>query len=117
MLKKLLGQSGRQKIPSICRPTKFENIIENIGKYDIVLLPFENEENLSIKEAIRGLKCNKERLNIAIIIGPEGGFEEREINMVQHLDNVKIVTLGGRILRTETAGPASIAMLSYEFEL
>ena len=80
-------------------------------------MPFENEHSLTLKEALRDVKCNKERLSIAIIIGPEGGFNETEVDLLKQYKNVYIVTLGGRILRTETAGPATIAMLSYEFEM
>ena len=55
--------------------------------------------------------------NIAIIIGPEGGFSEEEVNTLSEYKNVYTVTLGPRILRTETAGLATLAMLMYEFEL
>ncbi len=116
-LKKRHGQSGRQKIPEVLRPIKFQNIIENIAKYDIVLLPFENERSLTLKEALKESRSDKERLSIAIIIGPEGGFNVSEVDLFKQYKNVYIVTLGGRILRTETAGPATIAMLSYEFEM
>ncbi len=110
-------QSGRQRIPTILEPIKFQNIIENIGKYDIVLLPFENEKNYSLKEALKRFNCDKDRKSIAIIIGPEGGFSDIEVDMLKNLPNVEVVTLGGRVLRTETAGPATIAMISYEFEM
>lgn len=117
-LKKRLGQCGRAKIPAILRPNNFKNIIENIGKYDIVLLLYENEHSVTIKKVLEDYKDKVEDpLNIAIVIGPEGGLSEAEVETLSEFDNVKVVTLGNRILRTETAGMTAIAMLSYEFEL
>ena len=111
-------QSGRQKIPNVHTVINLKNIIENISKYDIVLLPYENEKSATIKDVIGDLKSNKEEFkNIAVIIGPEGGFSENEISTLSKYENVNIVTLGPRILRTETAGIVTLAMLVYEFEL
>ncbi len=116
--KEAASQSRRQHIPQIYHYINFENIIENVQKYDIVLLPYENENNVSLKDAIKAYKDNGNIIkNIAIIIGPEGGFSQEEINKISNIDNVKIVTLGKRILRTETAGISAISMLVYEFEL
>lgn len=126
-------QSGRQKLPIIHRAINFKNIIENISKYDIVLLPYENEKSVTIKDALKEIKnglnsyennqnksdyIDKNNINsIAIIIGPEGGFSEEEINTLTKYNNVHKVTLGPRILRTETAGIVTIAMIEYEFEM
>ena len=116
--KEAASQSRRQHIPQIYHYINFENIIENVQKYDIVLLPYENENNVSLKDAIKTYKDNGNIIkNIAIIIGPEGGFSQEEINKISNIENVKIVTLGKRILRTETAGISAISMLVYEFEL
>ena len=106
-------QSGRQKIPMVQKPTKLKNLIENISKYDIVLLPYECEKQISLKAVLKNLdrKCK----NVAIIIGPEGGFSENEIELLS-LENVKRVSLGPRILRTETAGLATLAMVLYELQ-
>ena len=105
-------QCGRQKIPKVQNVDNLKNIIEKFSKYDIVLLPYEREYTQNLKQSLNkytGLK------NIAIIIGPEGGFSENEIALLNH-SNVEMVTLGPRILRTETAGIATLAMLSYEIE-
>ncbi len=107
-------QSGRQKIPKISPVINFKNIIENIEKYDIVLLPYENEQSVTLKQCLNALDKGKIS-NIAVIIGPEGGFSEAEINSLINVPNVRIVTLGKRILRTETASIATISMLTYEF--
>ena len=109
-------QSGRQKIPVVQEPINFKNIIENISKYDIVLLLYENEKSVTIKEALK--KHTKASLQkLAIVIGPEGGFSSKEIEMLSKFQNVQVVTVGPRILRTETAGLAAIAMIVYELEL
>jgi 16S rRNA (uracil1498-N3)-methyltransferase len=68
---------------------------------------------VTLKEAIQDKNFN----NIAIIIGPEGGFSETEIDLLTKHPNVKVVSLGNRILRTETAAIATLAMISYEIEL
>jgi len=109
-------QSGRQKIPTVQEMINFKNIIENISKYDIVLLLYENEKSVTIKKAFANRR--KEAMQkIAIIIGPEGGFSKEEVDMLAKFDNVQVVTVGPRILRTETAGLAALAMIVYELEL
>ncbi len=114
-------QSGRNYIPKISDKIYFKNIIENIEKYDIVLLPYENEkvvtlkgELMSFKDSIKGKKDCK----IAIIIGPEGGISKEEVDfLANNSSKVKIISLGNNILRTETASIASVAMILYEFSL
>lgn len=113
-------QSGRQKIPRVHMPINFKNMIENISKYDIVLLPYENEKSVTLKSKIMTLNNTENKGNfkeIAIIIGPEGGFSKEEINTLSKFENVHIVSLGPRILRTETAALVTLSMLIYEFEL
>ena len=106
-------QSGRDIIPTI------ENIINiadiKFENYDKVLVLYENEEKLSIKDEIAQLKNNdKEELNIGIVIGPEGGFAESEIEQLRLNQNVSVVTLGKRILRTETVALVVSGILMYE---
>ena len=107
-------QSGRQKIPVVEKPIKLKNLIENISKYDILLLPYECEKEMTLKAVLRNLK--EKCKNVAIFIGPEGGFSEEEVRLLSKLENVKTVTLGPRILRTETAGIATVAMVLYELQ-
>jgi 16S rRNA (uracil1498-N3)-methyltransferase len=96
-------------------PNNFKIIIENIEKYDIVLLLYENEHSLTLKQAIK--QFDKPINSIALIVGPEGGFSSKEVELLSTFDNVKLVTLGNRILRTETAGICAISMLNYEFDM
>ena len=106
-------QSGRDIIPTI------ENIINitdiKFDDYDKILVLYENEEKISIKDEIEQLKNdNKEELNIGIVIGPEGGFAESEIEQLRLNQNVSVVTLGKRILRTETVALVVSGILMYE---
>lgn len=107
-------QSKRDKIPLINFPINIKNIYKKIKYYDIVLVAYENEENYSIKNALKEVK-DKELLKIAIIIGPEGGIEEKEIELLKGY-NAKAVTLGKRILRTETAPIVLASVIMYEFD-
>ena len=76
------------------------------------VVPYENEEGYGIKklvESIEKININK----VAIVIGPEGGFEESEILKLKEI-GASIVTLGPRILRTETAGFTCLSLIMYE---
>lgn len=108
-------QSGRQKIPVVENIVNLENIVENLSKYDIVIVPFECEKDKSLKVALKEIK--NEHQSIAIVIGPEGGFSDKDIGILDKLSNVVKVSLGKRILRTETAGIVTLAMILYEYEL
>lgn len=106
-------QSGRDIIPTI------ENIINiadiKFDEFDKIFVLYENEEKISIKDEIEQLKNdNKEELNIGIVIGPEGGFAESEIEQLRLNQNVSVVTLGKRILRTETVVLVVSGILMYE---
>lgn len=106
-------QSGRDIIPTI------ENIINiadiKFDEFDKIFVLYENEEKISIKDEIGQLKNdNKEELNIGIVIGPEGGFAESEIEQLRLNQNVSVVTLGKRILRTETVALVVSGILMYE---
>ena len=80
-------------------------------KLDISLIPYELEKNNNLKMSIHGKAIN----SIGIFIGPEGGYEDFEIKSA--LDKGVIpVTLGPRILRTETAGSTVLSCIMYEFD-
>ena len=108
-------QSGRTRVPTVENIVNLENIVEKLSKYDIVIVPYECERENTIKALLTNIDTNVK--NVAVVIGPEGGFSENDINILKGLDNIKLVSLGKRILRTETAGIATIAMLLYEYEL
>ena len=107
-------QSGRDIIPKVENTINLQKLLNSIQKYDIVLLAYENEENYTLKNALNTVK-GKDNLKIGIIIGPEGGIDSQEAeNLVKA--GAKSVTLGKRILRTETAGIAMSSIIMYELE-
>lgn len=106
-------QSKRNSICKINNIINIKNICNVVQNYDILLVPYENEEKNTLKETLKTIE-NKENLNIAIVIGPEGGFEEKEIELLKQ-NNGKIITLGKRILRTETVAMAMASIIMYEF--
>lgn len=102
-------QSKRDYIPQIKGVIDFTEMIDLIKEDGNVLVPYENEEDLTIKDGLKNVEGNK----INLIIGPEGGFEEYEINELVDI-GASIVTLGHRILRTETAGLVASTIILYE---
>lgn len=107
-------QSKRDVIPKVNLPLNLKNAYENLRNYDIVLVAYEEEQNTTIKQILKQLH-NKEKVKIAIIIGPEGGIEEQEIQYLKQ-NGAKIVSLGKRILRTETAPIVMAGIIMYELE-
>lgn len=105
-------QSKREIIPQIEKSISIEQMCGLIHNYDIVLVAYENEENITIKEM---LNKNAKLKKIAIIIGPEGGINDKEIKMLKE-NGAKIVSLGKRILRTETAPIAVLSIIMYEYD-
>ncbi|MGN1326542.1 MAG: RsmE family RNA methyltransferase [Clostridia bacterium] len=110
-------QSMRDIIPKIENVIKVKDI--KGSNYDAVLVAYENEEKNMLKEELKKLKDNKKTeeniYNIAIVIGPEGGISEKEIEILKE-NNAKFVSLGKRILRTETAGIVMSGNILYELE-
>ena len=103
-------QSGRGIIPHIGELTTFKTA--DMSAYDLILVAYEDERQTSLKEVLR---ANMKAENIAVIIGPEGGLEIGEVESLINKGG-KAVSLGRRILRTETAGMATVAMILYELE-
>ncbi len=122
-------QSMRDVIPKIDNIIKLKDM--DTTNFDAVLVAYENEEHNKLKDELQKLKQklksnssnnsskdNTEdtlQYNIAIVIGPEGGIAEKEIEMLAE-KNAKFVSLGKRILRTETAGLVMAGNVLYELE-
>ncbi len=107
-------QCRRGIIPKIETAVKLPDVIKALPEFDLVLFPYENETGRTMKDSLRS---RKEMLKkIALVIGPEGGFSDREASLLKEA-GVDCVSLGKTILRTETAGPAALAMIMYELEL
>lgn len=110
-------QSGRNQIPQINDISSIKNICNLCQTYDIVLVAYEKEEENKLRYELEKLKAieKKKDLKIAIVIGPEGGIDEKEIAILKE-SGAKVVTLGKRILRTETVALQMLSVIMYEFE-
>ena len=111
-------QSGRNEIPEIRHISIIEKISNLINEYDSFIVAYENEKNNTIKRELLKLKDilqEKGKINIALIIGPEGGLEEKDVELLKQ-SGAKIVTLGNRILRTETVALNMLSVIRYELE-
>lgn len=106
-------QCGRNIIPKINEICNIKQLCNNINVYDSVIVAYENEENYSIKKEIENLKKKSNISKIAIVIGPEGGIDTKEIQELKQA-GAKIVTLGNRILRTETVAIALTSIIMFE---
>ena len=106
-------QSKRTIIPLIDKPVSYKLALEKAGKLDVTLVPYENERGMAATRQIMGQI--KKRQSIGIVIGPEGGFAPEEIKLADDNDMHRI-SLGRRILRTETAGLATLAMLVFNLD-
>lgn len=105
-------QSMRDIIPEIENIIKLQDITKQ--DYDEVLVAYENEEKNMLKQELKKLQ-GKDRYKIAIVIGPEGGISEKEIEILKNM-GASFVSLGKRILRTETAGIVMSGNIMYELE-
>ena len=108
-------QSKRNIIPSIEQTIKVNEMINQFKQYDLILVAYENESKQTLKDVLKNSQKEKIK-NVALVIGPEGGVDIKEIELLVQ-NGAKCVSLGKRILRTETAPLTLLSMLVYEFEL
>ena len=108
-------QCQRDIIPKINSVISIKGIIEEIENYDAIILAYEKEKEYTIKQELKKLKSEKAK-KIGIIIGPEGGLEEKEVEMLKD-NGAHVITLGKRILRTETVALNVLSNIIYEFEM
>lgn len=101
-------QSGRGIIPVIKPVQTYSEAVKNAGSMDLGLVPYENAMGMQYTKDIMN-QLDKYQ-TIGVFIGPEGGFEEAEIELAKE-NNVQPITLGRRILRTETAGLSILSMM------
>lgn len=106
-------QAKRSRIPKVKQVMSYKEAVAYAQECDICLVPYENEE---------GMKATQEVLDrihigesISVMIGPEGGFAEEEIAYVR--DSMDVISLGRRILRTDTAAITTMSMLMLEIEM
>ena len=106
-------QSKRMQIPTVHMPVTFQQALAMIAESDVRLMPYENAEGMEGTRRI--LESIEPGESIAILIGPEGGIDEAEVEMAMK-EKVEPITLGKRILRTETAGMTVLSILVYLLE-
>lgn len=106
-------QSKRRIIPRVTDCMSFKQAVEHAAALDVKLIPYELSEGMTeTRRLIEGVKAGQ---SVAVFIGPEGGFAEEEIALAKEAGVIPI-TLGKRILRTETAGITVLAWLMYKLE-
>ena len=111
-------QCGSNEIPKIKNVHTIYDIINMEKQYDAILVAYECEKQNKIKNILLRLKekiYQKEKINIGIIIGPEGGLDPTEVDILKN-NGAFIVSLGNRILRTETVALNMLSIIRYEFE-
>lgn len=107
-------QSKRMYVPEVTGVMSFKEAVSYARKLDVVLIPYELAKGMTeTKEIIKNIKKGQ---SVGIFIGPEGGFEETEVELVCEEAGAKAVTLGRRILRTETAGLTALSILMFSLE-
>lgn len=107
-------QSKRSKIPEIKNKIKIKDLENIISQYDAFIVAYEEENEITLKQELKKLK-EQEKYKIGILVGPEGGITKEEIEKLTSY-NAKVVTLGKRILRTETAPIVLTSNIIYELE-
>ncbi len=104
-------QCGRGVIPEVLNVMTVQEAISYAASLDCTLAAYENERQLPLKEAFPAKKPS----SIGVFIGPEGGFSDKEIEKFQ-VNSIPTVTLGRRILRTETAGHTVLTAAMYAYD-
>ena len=108
-------QCGRNQLPTLVVGETLSQVL-TIEADALKLVAYENEDGHTIKSALQLVHTNQTITDILICIGPEGGYQEKEINAIIESGG-KSVSLGNTILRAETAAIGSLAMIQYELEL
>ena len=130
--KETAEQSARDTLPNICAIRELSDWLKEIsptlgyfhnvnkvekkfdGKGELLIFCYENEQNITLQKILREYKLCECDKNIILLIGPEGGFTDREAREIKSYGGVS-VTLGKRILKTDTAAISAIAAVQYEF--
>ena len=100
-------QSKRSEIPKVCDVLSYDEALKKAAELDLLLVPYESKNGmLDTKEALLRIKSG---MSVGILIGAEGGFDEAEIEKAESAGG-KIISLGERILRTETAAITAVSM-------
>ena len=106
-------QSKRGIVPQVRNVMSFREAMNYAKELDVVLVPYELQEGMKATEAV--ISKIEPGQSVGIFIGPEGGFTPEEIELAMN-HQVQPITLGKRILRTETAGLTTLSILMYHLE-
>jgi len=106
-------QSGRGIVPEVFPTCSFEQMLVRCAACDGIVFCYEGDGTVGLKTLLADMKDCKD---IALVIGPEGGFSLDEVDDFRNIGAIP-AGLGGRILRTETAATFALACMTYEFEL
>ncbi|MGF0031948.1 16S rRNA (uracil(1498)-N(3))-methyltransferase [Bariatricus sp. SGI.154] len=106
-------QAGRGVIPEVARVMSYKEALKCAEGLDVVLIPYELAEGM--EETRKVIEAIRPGQSVGIFIGPEGGFEKEEVELAMEY-GAKAITLGKRILRTETAGLTTLSVLMFHLE-
>lgn len=109
-------QSGRDIVPEVMHLKTLNETINMISEYDLFLVAFEEEKDNTLKNELLKLKDIKNEYKIACLVGPEGGLTKEEVLKLEE-NGAKVITLGNRILRTETVAMYIASTVMYELEM
>ena len=104
-------QCGRGRVPAVDPPAPFEEVVSASGGPGLRIIPWESERSQGLRSYLRALE--EQPASVSLIIGPEGGFAEEEVELARGAGCVP-VSLGPRILRSETAGIVAAALVMHE---
>lgn len=106
-------QSGRGIIPEIAEPVSFAEALELAKELDMNIIPYEEAEGMEqARRIVSGIRGHR---SLGVFIGPEGGFAREEVEQAQAI-GAECITLGHRILRTETAGLAVMSIIMFQLD-
>ena len=106
-------QSKRSLIPNIHEVVSFKEALKMANECEVRLVPYENEEGMkATKESLLKITTDK---SVSIIVGPEGGFAPEEIESAR--ETMDVISLGKRILRTDTAAITAMSLVMLQSEL
>ena len=108
-------QSGRDYIPKIQLPINVQELSKRVNEFDLILLAYENEKESTLKQELKKMKLSQ-GLKIGVVIGPEGGLDLKEVKILVE-QGARKITIGKRILRTETASIMVMSNIIYEYEM
>ncbi|NBI29471.1 16S rRNA (uracil(1498)-N(3))-methyltransferase [Chengkuizengella marina] len=113
--KEAAEQAHRNRVPEIKVISTWRELLNVIPKVDVSFVFYENEDQIYLKDKINGKKVDNETTHtILMVIGPEGGFTAKEILELEEA-GCQSVSLGKRILRTETAAMVGLTCVLYEY--